>query len=240
MKGRRGRTRDDEWDHQPGRRCLRMPPNRHPEPGVQVGEGSLTLGSSDARRSRSSGDVPSPCSVSIGSRKYKARQHRRPLHCRRLAIALQEDRQYRGGRSGQVAGACPSSSPWGITPVRVARGGSAPRSDGLTQLEVSYNNCPSCPRAWSSRPSKLCRRNVSSSVGATAEMGAAAGAGCAAAWAAAASRSATSKARFNAANTAMRSRARTLPASRIRVMAVSTRSTASSKRDSCPSGQASR
>ena len=92
MKGRRGRTRDDEWDHQPGRRCLRMPPDRHPEPGVQVGEGSLTLGSSDARRSRSSGDVPSPCSVSIGSRKYKARQHRRPLHCRRLAIALQADR----------------------------------------------------------------------------------------------------------------------------------------------------
>ncbi len=31
------------------RRCLRMPPDRHPEPGVQVGEGSLTLGSSDAR-----------------------------------------------------------------------------------------------------------------------------------------------------------------------------------------------
>ena len=163
-----------------------MPPNRHPEPGVQVGEGSLTLGSSDARRSRSSGDVPSPCSVSIGSRKYKARQHRRPLHCRRLAIALQEDRQYRGGHSGQVAGACPSSSPWGIIPVRVARGGSARRSDGLTQLEGSYNNCPSCPRAWSSRLSKLCRRNVSSSVGATAEVGAAAGAGCAAAWAAAA------------------------------------------------------
>ena len=30
-------------------RCLRMPPDRHPEPGVQVGKGSLALGSSDAR-----------------------------------------------------------------------------------------------------------------------------------------------------------------------------------------------
>jgi hypothetical protein len=31
------------------RRCLRMPPGPHPEPGVQVGEGSLALGSSNAR-----------------------------------------------------------------------------------------------------------------------------------------------------------------------------------------------
>ena len=54
--------------------CLQMPPARHPEPGVQVGEGNLSLGSSDARRSRSIGDVPSPCSMSIGSRKYKNRQ----------------------------------------------------------------------------------------------------------------------------------------------------------------------
>jgi len=30
-------------------RCLQIPPNRHPEPGVQVGEGRLALGSSDAR-----------------------------------------------------------------------------------------------------------------------------------------------------------------------------------------------
>jgi len=36
------------------------PPDPHPEPGVQVGEGSLELGSSDARRSRSPGNVPSP------------------------------------------------------------------------------------------------------------------------------------------------------------------------------------
>src|SRR5574344_440629 len=53
-------------------------PGRQPEPGVQVGEGSLALGSSDARRSRSPGNVPSPCSMSIGSRQYKARQN-----CRR-------------------------------------------------------------------------------------------------------------------------------------------------------------
>ena len=30
-------------------RCLQVPPDRHPEPGVQVGEGRLALGSSDAR-----------------------------------------------------------------------------------------------------------------------------------------------------------------------------------------------
>ena len=34
---------------QVGKGCLRMPPSRHPEPGVQVGEGSQALGSSDAR-----------------------------------------------------------------------------------------------------------------------------------------------------------------------------------------------
>ena len=180
-----------------------MPPDRHPEPGVQVGEGSLTLGSSDARRSRSSGDVPSPCSVSIGSRKYKARQHRRPLHCRRLAIALQEDRPVPWRALGSGRWCVPIFKPMGHHPCEGGAGGSARRSDGLTQLEGSYSNCPSCPRAWSSRLSKLCRRNVSSSVGATAEMGAPAGAGCAAAWAAAASRSATSKARFNAANTCL-------------------------------------
>ena len=143
-----------------------MPPDRHPEPGVQVGEGSLTLGSSDARRSRSSGDVPSPCSVSIGSRKYKARQHRRPLHCRRLAIALQADRTVPWRRSGQVAGACPRSSQMGITPVRVGGGCTSvamahPTGRELQQLSV-------LPEGWSSRLSKLCRRNVSSSVGATA------------------------------------------------------------------------
>ena len=31
------------------RGCLQVPPDRHPEPGVQVGEGSQALGSSDAR-----------------------------------------------------------------------------------------------------------------------------------------------------------------------------------------------
>ena len=41
-------------------RCLQMPPDRHPEPGVQVGEGSLALGSSDARRSRSLGRYTKP------------------------------------------------------------------------------------------------------------------------------------------------------------------------------------
>jgi hypothetical protein len=56
-----------------GIRCLQVPPDRHPEPGVQVGEVNLTSGSSDARCSHLSGNVPSPCSMSIGSRKYKAR-----------------------------------------------------------------------------------------------------------------------------------------------------------------------
>ena len=55
-------------------RCLRMPPDRHPEPGVQVGKVNQASGSSDARRSHQPGDVPSPCSMSIGSRKYKARR----------------------------------------------------------------------------------------------------------------------------------------------------------------------
>ena len=49
------------------------PPGRQPEPGVQVGESNLALGSSDARRSRLLGNVSSPCSMSIGSRQYKAR-----------------------------------------------------------------------------------------------------------------------------------------------------------------------
>ena len=57
------------WVARRRNRCLQMPPGRHPEPGVQGGEGNLTLGSSDARRSRSSGNVPSPGSKSIGSRK---------------------------------------------------------------------------------------------------------------------------------------------------------------------------
>ena len=57
-----------------GIRCLRMPPDRHPEPGVQVGEGSGASGSSDARRSHQPRNVPSPGSKSIGSRKYKARR----------------------------------------------------------------------------------------------------------------------------------------------------------------------
>ena len=55
-------------------RCLRMPPDRHPEPGVQVGKVNQASGSSDARRSHQPGDVPSPCSMSIGSRKYKAQR----------------------------------------------------------------------------------------------------------------------------------------------------------------------
>lgn len=63
------------------RGCLQIPPDPHPEPGVQVGKGSLTLGSSNARRSRSPSDVPSPGSRSIGSRKYKARQICRRPHC---------------------------------------------------------------------------------------------------------------------------------------------------------------
>jgi len=50
-----------------------MPPDRHPEPGVQVGKVNQASGSSDARRSHQPVDVPSPCSMSIGSRKYKAR-----------------------------------------------------------------------------------------------------------------------------------------------------------------------
>lgn len=61
-------------------RCLQMPPVRHPEPEVQVGKSNLSLGSSDARRSRSIGDVSSPCSMSIGSRKYKNRQICRRSH----------------------------------------------------------------------------------------------------------------------------------------------------------------
>jgi hypothetical protein len=61
----------------------KAPQDRHPEPGVQVGEVRSTLGSSDARRSRSSTDVPSPSSMSIGSRKYKAPRTCRRLDCRR-------------------------------------------------------------------------------------------------------------------------------------------------------------
>ena len=49
-------------------------PSSQPEPGVQVGESNLTLGSSNARRSRLLGNVSSPCSMSIGSRQYKARR----------------------------------------------------------------------------------------------------------------------------------------------------------------------
>ena len=100
-----------------------MPPDRHPEPGVQVGEGSLTLGSSDARRSRSSGDVPSPCSVSIGSRKYKARQHRRPLHCRRLAIALQADRTVPWWALGSGRWCVSNIKPNGASPCDGGSGG---------------------------------------------------------------------------------------------------------------------
>jgi hypothetical protein len=51
---------------------------------VQVGEVKLTLGSSDARRSRSLADVPSPGSKSIGSRKYKVQRICRHLHCKRV------------------------------------------------------------------------------------------------------------------------------------------------------------
>ena len=36
-----------------------------------MGEVSPVSGSSDARRSHQPGDIPSPCSKSIGSRKYK-------------------------------------------------------------------------------------------------------------------------------------------------------------------------
>lgn len=69
-------------------RCLQTPPDRHPEPGVQGGEGSLTLGSSDARRSRSSGNLPSPSSGSIGSRKYKVRQVCRQLYFTSIEVGF--------------------------------------------------------------------------------------------------------------------------------------------------------
>src|ERR1700761_1229511 len=52
--------------------CPPRTSGRIPEPrGVQVGEVSLESGSSDARRSHQPDDVPSPSSMSIGSRKYK-------------------------------------------------------------------------------------------------------------------------------------------------------------------------
>src|SRR6516225_2030172 len=45
--------------------------------GVQVGEVIPASGSSDARRSHQPDYVPSPCSSSIGSRKYRTLANRR-------------------------------------------------------------------------------------------------------------------------------------------------------------------
>lgn len=111
-------------------RCLQVPPDRHPEPGVQVGKSNLTLGSSDARRSRSSGDVSSPCSVSIGSRKYKTRQHRRRAYCNCATGALVADE--------------------GISCRRVAY---------LRETVNRQNRRPSSPRAESSRSSRWAMRS---------------------------------------------------------------------------------
>jgi hypothetical protein len=51
-----------------------MPLDPHPEPGFRWARSAHTLGPSDARWSRWWGNVPSPGSMSIGSRKYKAQR----------------------------------------------------------------------------------------------------------------------------------------------------------------------
>ena len=100
-------------------RCLRMPPDRHPEPGVQVGKVNQASGSSDARRSHQPGDVPSPCSMSIGSRKYKARRAPQTV----WIVGPRWRGRYTAGRKSQSN--WPSwPSAWSRRRIRSARRGS--------------------------------------------------------------------------------------------------------------------